>query len=296
MSTSISPTLLLAVAAISIGSSAVTSLVTTTSYASSSTENATPVQQVASTADFQEFEARLDQLQEQLETDARRAPAVRRAAAQEPLRGDQDEEMSGAEPGYESDSTASSASSEHLSSEDALELLLNADSRAATHDIWVRARQSGTLNELVELFRQRAEQNPNDVEAQVDFADAIRERIRRDVDISTDERAQLGILADATYDRALELNPDHWDARFKKAVSLTFWPSFLGKGPEAIAQFQTLIATQERGPVTPQQEQAYVFLGNLLRQQGNEAAARAAWERGLTRFPLSQQLQGLIGN
>ena len=58
------------------------------------------------------------------------------------------------------------------------------------------------------------------------------------------EAGKYATLADKALDQALELEPEHWEARFTKAVALSFWPPILGKQPLAIRQFETLMEQQ----------------------------------------------------
>ncbi|MCA8941146.1 MAG: tetratricopeptide repeat protein [Planctomycetes bacterium] len=162
-------------------------------------------------------------------------------------------------------------------------------------EIWVAARDAGKLEELVDLFRVAAEENPNDADAQVGYADALMQRIWQDEDISARERGKVAVLADQTFDRALELNPDHWNARYQKAVSLTFWPSFLGKEPEAVRQFETLLERQSRGPVQPEHANTFFFLGNLYAKRGDRDKAIATWSQGAQMFPDDARLRERLG-
>ena len=94
------------------------------------------------------------------------------------------------------------------------------------------------------------------------------------------------MTADKAFDTALDLDPEHWDARFTKAVSLSFWPPITGKQPEAVSNFQTLIAQQEKSGVTqPHYAQSYLLLGNLYLQQGKTDLAMQTYQQGLGLFP-----------
>ena len=68
------------------------------------------------------------------------------------------------------------------------------------------------------------------------------------------EKGELATAADKVFDKALELDDRQRDARFTKAVTLTFWPDFLGKKPEA----------------------------------------KRTWERGLRRFPQDDELKSKL--
>jgi tetratricopeptide (TPR) repeat protein len=91
--------------------------------------------------------------------------------------------------------------------------------------------------------------------------------------------------SDKVLDEALELDPHHWEARFTKAVGLSFWPAVFGKQGESIAQFETLITQQEAGPTKPQFANTYLLLGNLYLQSGKNDLAIATWQKGAGLFP-----------
>ncbi|HEX5051784.1 MAG TPA: hypothetical protein VFZ65_08440, partial [Planctomycetota bacterium] len=101
---------------------------------------------------------------------------------------------------------------------------------------------------------------------------------------------QMSMKADAVFDKVLALDNTHWEARFTKAVSYTFYPEFLGKKKEAIAQFETLVAQQELQPAQDHQAETYLYLGNLL-EQSDPQRAREVWAKGARRHPNNAELK-----
>src|SRR5271157_1542151 len=65
---------------------------------------------------------------------------------------------------------------------------------------------------------------------------------------TTDVRQQAiwAMTADADFETALNLDPSNWDARYTKAVGMSYWPASLNKGDEVIQQFNMLIQQQEQ--------------------------------------------------
>ena len=97
--------------------------------------------------------------------------------------------------------------------------------------------------------------------------------------------------ADKAFDKALEVDDEHWEARFNKAVSLSNWPAFLGKSGEAIRQFEILVAQQEgSGKTRGGFDQTYHFLGNMYQQIGETDKAAAIWARGRELYPDSRPI------
>lgn len=150
---------------------------------------------------------------------------------------------------------------------------------------WKRVHDAGKLDELIARFQRHAQENAMVPDAQVALATAYLAQLDYEP-----AKWQLALEADRCFDRALELEPTHWQARFTKAVSYTFWPDFLGKKQEAIAHFEQLVAQQERGPQQPHYADIYLYLGNLLEQRGDADAARKTWQQGARLHPAHQEL------
>jgi tetratricopeptide (TPR) repeat protein len=160
-------------------------------------------------------------------------------------------------------------------------------------EIWSKARAAGLSDELIALFEKRAEENPGDADAQAEVGFAYLAKI----DEVTDGPAKgmWGMKADEAFDRALEINPDHWDARFTKAISLSFWPPIFGKQAEAIENFEILVERQANLPKSPDHAQTYLLLGNLYQQTGDNDRAAAMWASGAAMFPDNAELAARIG-
>lgn len=152
-------------------------------------------------------------------------------------------------------------------------------------DAWKRAFASGRMDELVAQFEAAAKANPNDPKTQMQLVSAYLAYNQMDP-----SKWNLSMKADGVLDKVLDLDPAHWQARFTKAVSYTFWPEFLGKKGEAITHFEKLVQQQASMPVEASQAQTYLYLGNLLEAR-DPARARAVWAQGAARHPENQELQ-----
>lgn len=181
------------------------------------------------------------------------------------------------------------------SPEDLLEELLDPNlSETDREALWERVREAGLVDEALALFEARAEERRDDPAAQVDAARAYLQKV---FEVGDGPAAGLWAgKADAAYDRALELDPRHWDARFGKAVSLSFWPPIFGKRGEAIGHFQTLVEQQRGLTPEPRHASTYLLLGNLHAQSGDAEEAAAVWAEGYALFPddeaLGEKVQG----
>jgi len=152
-------------------------------------------------------------------------------------------------------------------------------------EAWKRAFASGRMDELIAEFEAAAKANPTDSKAQMQLVSAYLAYNQLD-----QSKWQLSMKADTVLDKVLDLEPTHWQARFTKAVSYTFWPEFLGKKGEAISHFEKLVQQQASMPPEASQAQTYLYLGNLLESR-DPARARAIWLQGAARHPENPELQ-----
>lgn len=150
--------------------------------------------------------------------------------------------------------------------------------------LWKRLMAAGKMDEAIKQFEELAKAHPTDTKAQMDLANAYLAYLNMD-----QTKWQLSMKADAVFDKVLDLDEKHWEARFTKAVSYTFWPDFLGKKKEAISHFETLVAQQEAMPAQAHEAETYLYLGNLLEAR-DPAKAKEVWSKGARRHPDNQEL------
>lgn len=151
-------------------------------------------------------------------------------------------------------------------------------------DAWKKAFAAGRMDEVVKKFEELAAASPKDTKTQMDLANAYMAYLQMD-----NSKYEYSMKADQVFDKVLALDDKHWEARFTKAVSYTFYPDFLGKKKDAIAHFDTLVKQQEQMPVEASQAQTYLYLGNLLEAR-DPAKAREMWAKGAARHPDNQEL------
>ena len=181
------------------------------------------------------------------------------------------------------------------SPEDLMALLLDESlDENGRQEIWDRLRANGQLDEMIELFEERARERSDDPEAQVELANAYLQKIFELGD--GPEKGVWAMKADGAYDQALALDDRHWKARFSKAISLSFWPPIFGKQKEAISQFELLISQQQEGALEESHAQTYLLLGNLYHQTGQGDKADEIWRAGLGLFPSDETLLEMVGD
>jgi tetratricopeptide (TPR) repeat protein len=158
--------------------------------------------------------------------------------------------------------------------------------------LWAELGKAGLSDELVAAFEARVERDPNDPDLRVELGEAYLQKI---FEVGNGPMAGVWAMkADAAFDAALALDERHWEARFTKAVSLSFWPPALGKQNAAIEQFELLLAQQQDEPKAPHFSQTYLFLGNMYQQTGQPEKALSTWQAGLGQYPDSPELASQV--
>jgi tetratricopeptide (TPR) repeat protein len=158
---------------------------------------------------------------------------------------------------------------------------------------WKTVVDAGKLDEMVALFEQYAKDHPESPMAQVELGGAYLQKV-----FKAGNGPEAGIWAtkaDKSFDAALAVDDHCWDARFSKAVSLSFWPPVFGKQNEAIKNFEVLTEQQGQGN-EPKYAQTWLLLGNMYQQTGRMDQALATWKHGLELFPGNESLQSQIAN
>jgi tetratricopeptide (TPR) repeat protein len=198
----------------------------------------------------------------------------------------------------ESESVPTAAKAGAHKAFDAQDMLRQLTSRQLTPEqrqaLWKQIADAGELDAMIALMEQRTKDDPENSTAHLDLGRAYLQKIFK---VGNGPEAGIwGTKADKAFDAALAIDDHNWDARFAKAVSLSFWPPMLGKQNEAIKNFEVLAEQQASQPTKPEYAQTYYFLGNMYTQTGDKQKAIAAWQQGLALFPGNAQLEAQIAN
>lgn len=172
----------------------------------------------------------------------------------------------------------------------ALERLLAGDlDEGEAQRLWRQAADHGAADALLQAFEERVEADPTNPDARVDLGVACLQRIQ---EVGNGPLAGVyATRADQAFDAALAIDERHWDARFHKAVALSFWPPVFGKQGAAIQQFEVLVAQQAGSVQKPAFARTHLLLGNMYAQMGELEKAQAAWRHGAELFPAFEPLQ-----
>lgn len=150
--------------------------------------------------------------------------------------------------------------------------------------LWQQALASGKMKELIGALEKSAALEPKNAALQFELGYAYLQPIISG-EAAGPQAGEWSMKADAAFDKTLALDPLHWNARFNKAVSYSFWPPLFGKQQAAITNFETLITQQGGSNASPGFAETYLYLGNLYLQTGQLDKAKAIWNEGLGLFP-----------
>ena len=153
------------------------------------------------------------------------------------------------------------------------------------------AKEPGQL--AASLYRKRIEQNPRDVDALVGAARTLSQCLTPSASFM--ERGELSSEAMDLLDRALEIQPDHWLARYVLASIAFRSPAFLGRGKRAAKELDVLLQQQGDRTDNPMFARVFAMRGMQLSRSGQADSARALWKRGAALFPNDAELQRLGG-
>jgi tetratricopeptide (TPR) repeat protein len=203
------------------------------------------------------------------------------------------------EPRPESTASNQASSAPPPGSVEAIAFMANIDKLVSPHGsfaekqaIWKQLTDSGRLADAAAELEKLMASDPSNAMYPAELGQAYLKLCATTTDIRA--QAVWAMNADMDFDTALNLDPSNWEARFTKAVAMTYWPENLNKGPEVIDQFNTLIAQQEQQPPQPQYAAAYEWLGKQYQKTGQTASAQQVWQRGAALYPDNQRLQNLL--
>jgi len=156
-------------------------------------------------------------------------------------------------------------------------------------EAWKYLGEAGKLDQAIAELEQRTTNDLRNAECPAALGHAYLQKCGTIKDVR--EQGILAMQADKMFDTALGLDSSNWDARFMKAVAMSYWPPMLNKGDEVIQHFQTLIQQQETQTPQPQFAETYAWLGDQYQKAGRAEDAKAVWQRGAALFPADEKLR-----
>ncbi|MEW5918834.1 MAG: TonB-dependent receptor plug domain-containing protein, partial [Gemmatimonadota bacterium] len=143
------------------------------------------------------------------------------------------------------------------------------------------------------IYRQRITANARDTDALVGLARVLSQCFLPSASFLT--QGQLSSDAMELLDNAIEVDANHWLARFTLASIAYRSPAFLGRGKRAAQELDYLLRLQGDRNDDPLFARVFEMRGRQLERDGQADSARALWTRGARLFPSDRALQALAG-
>jgi tetratricopeptide (TPR) repeat protein len=156
-------------------------------------------------------------------------------------------------------------------------------------EAWKYLGEAGKLDQAITELEQRTANDPRNADNPATLGHAYLQKCGTIQDVR--EQGILAMQADKMFDTALGLDSSNWEARFMKAVAMSYWPPMLNRGDEVIQHFQTLIEQQEAQAPQPHFAETYGWLGDQYQKAGRTDDAKTVWQRGITLFPSDVKLR-----
>jgi tetratricopeptide (TPR) repeat protein len=141
-------------------------------------------------------------------------------------------------------------------------------------------------------FRARMAQRPNEVRALVGLARTISQCRIPGAEFM--EMGELSAEAITLLQRALEIEPENWVARYILAMNYFGAPAFLGRAGDAARELDRLIMLQRDRNDRADFARPFEYRGLLWERAGQRDSAEAVWERGLRIFPADSALRARL--
>lgn len=169
----------------------------------------------------------------------------------------------------------------------AVDALLSAKSGEEKHNLFQQLLKDGQMDAAIEELKQRAADNPNNPQLPTTLGEAQINKVSA-LYAAGGDRNEMGILAmqaDQSFNAALKIDPQNWEANFVKASSMFYWPADATRDADVVQRLSSLIDQQETMKPNPAFVQSYLVLGNEYQKIGQPDKAQATWQLGLTKFP-----------
>jgi tetratricopeptide (TPR) repeat protein len=174
-----------------------------------------------------------------------------------------------------------------------VDALLSAKSAADKHQLFEDLVKSGHIDDAIADLKQRMADNPTDAGIPTTLGEAQLNKLRaiRDAGADINDIGILAMEADKSFNAALKIDPQNWEAQFVKASSMTHWPADPVRDNDTAQRLASLIDQQETMTPRPGFSQTYVLLGEQYQKMGQPDKAQATWQLGLTKFPTDPVLK-----
>ncbi len=120
------------------------------------------------------------------------------------------------------------------------------------------------MDQAIDELKQRVAANPNDPEIPTTLGEAQLNKVRAIKEAGGDlnDMGILAMQADQSFNAALKIDPQNWEAQFMKSSSMYYWPADPARDNDVVQRLSGLVDQQETMTPQPQFAQTYLVLGN----------------------------------
>lgn len=145
------------------------------------------------------------------------------------------------------------------------------------------AAKAGEIDRAIARFEKLEKEHPENPDVQSEFGRALLAKTRDTKDLM--EQGKYAFSAVAKFDRALELNPEHFRARLLRGATNYHMPAFTNRLGSAIGDFEALVKQGGGRGDDDRYASAYAWLARSYRKAGRDADAKKTLEEGLRLYP-----------
>ena len=153
---------------------------------------------------------------------------------------------------------------------------------------WEEARTGSHLTEVIAELEKVVGEDSEEISARMNLAQAYTVKLLGVP--SGPEKGIYAAKAEQLWRDVLELEPDHYEAQFSIATSLSRYPAFLNRTGDAIAEFEKAIVIQEQPGSEIENPNAYLELHRLQLRDSDPAGALQTLERAVQRHPDHEEI------
>ena len=179
----------------------------------------------------------------------------------------------------------------------AVDALLSSKNAEEKRAVFRQLAKDGQLDAAMAELKQRMADDPNNAQLPTTLGEAQLNKLRALKESGNGDQNDFGILAmqaDQSFNAALKIDPQNWEANFVKASSMYYWPPDEKRDNDVVQRLSGLIDQQETMTPNPAFVQTYVVLGNQYEKMGQLDKAMATWQLGAQKFPNDPVLQKKI--
>lgn len=169
----------------------------------------------------------------------------------------------------------------------AVDALLSARTAGEKHAAFQQLIKDGQLDAAIADLKQRMTDDPTNAQLPATLGEAQLNKVRllKEAGADINELGIVAMQADQSFNAALKIDPNNWEANFMKASSMYYWPANEQRDAEVVQRLSNLIDQQETMTANPAFAQTYLVLGNQFQKIGQPDKAMGTWQLGLQKFP-----------